>query len=273
MGIQCARDLLEQSAIDWRPLFKVEDSHIQVVGRCAASEEQCRHFFKHRVSARLAQSDAVETLRQHLIELRSPDAGLAALATQIERTPTAKQWEIGEAIAEIVLEDLHGADFPWQTGLDKRTSTASLSGADLVGLQNHEHPRFVFGEVKSTSEQRSPPSVVNSGEHCLRSQMHRLLHISESQAELIGWLRSRLADAEGMAKFNRALKEFAYGKFWLVGVLVSGKRTPNQSDLVGICAGIGKQPQMGGEVSLLGFYLPFKMEEWPELAWGRQESL
>ncbi len=243
-----------------------------MVGRSAASAEQCRHFFKRRVSAKLAQSDAIKVLRQHVIDLRSSGVDLAGLAEQLERPPTARDWEIGEAIAEIVLEDLHAAEFPWPTGLDKRTSKASLPGPDIVGLQSHEHLRFVFGQVKSTSEQRVPPSVVKSGDHCLLAQMHKLLHNPPSQIDLIGWLLVHSVDTDRQEMFNRALKEYASGNFWLVGVLVSGNRTPNQSDLVGICAGIGNQPQIGCEVCLLGCYLPFTMEEWPELALGRQAS-
>jgi hypothetical protein len=129
-----------------------------------------------RVSAKLAESDGTEELRQHLIELETTGFDLGGLLGQVENSPRAKDWEIGEAFAEIALEDGHEAMFPWPTGFDKRSRKASLPGPDLVGLQRRAAPRFVFGQVKSSSENRVPPQVVNSTEDCLRNQMIQLRH-------------------------------------------------------------------------------------------------
>lgn len=257
------------TAIDWKTQFQIESFHIQVSGFIAASEEECRQYFVRRVSAKLAESDGTEELRQHLIELETTGFDMGGLFGQVESSPLAKDWEIGEAFAEIAMEDGLEAMFPWPTGFDKRSRKASLPGPDIVGLQRHAAPRFVFGQVKSSSEDRVPPQVVNSTDDCLRNQMIQLRHRPSDRQQLISWLLVRMRGTEWEAAFNEALKRYSDGDMWLVGVLVSGQRAPNEQDLTNICAGINHQPGVA-EVQLLGFYLPFHKNEWVDLIYGRK---
>lgn len=252
----------------WKPQFQSENSHVHIAGFLARSEEACRRFFVDRVFAKLAESDGAEELKQHLVDLETTGFELQGLVGQIEVSPRARDWEIGEAFAEIALEDGYEARFPWPTGLDKRTARASLPGPDLVGLQGHARPRFVFGQVKTSSENRTPPQVVNSAEDCLRNQMRRLGHGQRDQQQLIGWLLVRVRDTEWEDAFNQALRSYSKGDLWLVGVLVSGKREPDERDLAGICAGIKHRPGTG-ELHLLAFYLPFHKDEWVNIAYER----
>lgn len=248
----------------WQKQFHSEHDHIQVIGYLAASEAACRRYFRERVAGKVAESDGTEELRSHLIELGATGFDLSALAEQVEASPRAKDWEVGEAFAEVVLEDEHGALFPWPTAFDKRSPKASLQGPDLVGFHRKAAPRFVFGEVKSTSEQRVPPQVVHSGDHCLKDQMQRLCHSSSLRQTLIEYLLVRTKETAWEEAFNEALENYASDDLWLAGVLVSGGREPNEADLTRICAEIGHK---GGktDVSLLGFYLPFPKADWPEL--------
>ncbi len=259
------------TAIDWELQFQTENSHVQVSGFIAASEEECQQYFVHRVSAKLAESDGAEELRQYLIELETTGFDLGGLLEQVENSPRAKDWEIGEAFAEIALEDRHEAMFPWPTGFDKRTRKASLPGPDLVGLQRHAAPRFIFGQVKSSSENRVPPQIVNSTQDCLRNQMIQLRHRPADRQQLISWLLVRMRGTEWEDAFNEALKRYSKGDLWLVGVLVSGSRDPVETDLTSICAEIRHHPEEA-EVHLLGFYLPFHKDEWVDLIYGKEAS-
>lgn len=258
-------------AIDWKLQFQSTSCHIQVSGFIAASEEECRQYFVRRVSAKLAESDGTEELRQHLIELETTGFDLGGLLRQVENSPRAKDWEIGEAFAETALEDGYEAMFPWPTGFDKRTRKASLPGPDLVGLQRHAAPRFVFGQVKSSSENRVPPQVVNSTEDCLRNQMIQLRHRPTDRQTLVSWLLVRMRGTNWEDAFNEALKRYSKGDLWLVGVLVSGSRDPVETDLTNICAGIDHEPGKA-EVHLLGFYLPFHKDEWVDVIYGKEAT-
>ena len=257
--------------MNWKQQYQTECGHIQVAGFAAESEEECRRYFVRRISTKIAESDAAELLKQHLVELETTGFNLGGLLEQVESSPQAKDWEIGEAFAETVLEDEYEAMFPWSTSFDKRTRKASLPGPDLVGLQSHATPRFAFGQVKSSSEGRVPPQVVNYGTDCLRNQMTQLLHVPANQQQLVSWLLVRMRGTEWETAFSEALKRYSEGDLWLVGVLVSGGRAQNEKDLTSICAKIAHKLE-GAEVHLLGFYLPFHKDEWVDIIYGRKAA-
>jgi hypothetical protein len=254
--------------MNWNIQFQKTTANIQVVGFIAASEEECHQFFIDRVTAKLAESDGKEELRQHLIELETTGFDLNGLSSQLTESPATKDWEIGEAFAEIALEDRHEAMFPWPTNFDKRTPNASLPGADLIGLQRLTAPRFVFGEVKSSSENRIPPQVVDTADGCLAKQIYQLRHRPANREQLIAWLMQRMRGTDWENAFNEALQRYAQGDWWLVGILVSGKRKADENDLISICRDINHQPG-NGNIDLLGFYLPFHKDEWCDIISGK----
>jgi len=71
--------------------------------------------------------------------------------------------------------------------------------------------------------------------------------------------------------FNDAVQRYASGDVWLVGVLISGARSPDDADLKSICEAIGRQPG-SPEVHLLGFYVPFHKDKWRELIYASPAS-
>jgi hypothetical protein len=162
--------------ITWQTQFDSEVDNVHITGYVAAFEDECRNYFNTRVTAKLSAGDGAEELKSHLIEMESTGFDVQGLRAQIMDSPKVKGWEIGEAFAEVTLEDEHDAMFPWQTGFDKRIQKASLPGPDLVGFQNRAAPQFLFGEIKSSSEDRVPPQVVNTTDDCLCNQLFKLRH-------------------------------------------------------------------------------------------------
>ena len=250
----------------WNSKFELEISHVRVTGLEAESKAKCQQFLADRVSARLAQSDTIEKLKEHMIEMETTGFHLGGLASQIRIPPRVKDWEIGEAIAEVVLEDDYEFIFPWPIGFDKQTPMASLAGADLVGMQHHAAPQFVFGQVKSSSENKVPPQVVKSAKDSLSKQMYQLRHSLADRQQLIGWLLVRSQNTDWESAFNEALQLYSDDEFLLVGVLASGNRNPNQRDLVSICDEVEHQPGIG-DVHLLGIYLPFHKDYWADIVY------
>ena len=81
------------------------------------------------------------------------------LAAEISEKPS---WAVGEAIAEAYLSREYKVTWPWNTERDKRHPNASLPGADLVGfIVEGEATRLVLGEVKSSTDIKTPPSVMS----------------------------------------------------------------------------------------------------------------
>jgi hypothetical protein len=245
--------------MQWAEEYSTKISDIRVSG-FSASDTDARQYLSSRVSTKIAESDGSEQLREHLAELKTTGFDTDVLFAQIESLPQPKDWEVGETFAETILEDEHEAMFPWATGWDKRTPRASLPGADIVGFQNKSSPRFIFGQVKSSSEKRIPPQVVQSGKDCLKEQMHCLRHQKSERQQLVQWLLPRVKGTAWESVFNEALGRYTSNNYYLVGLLISGGRDADSTDLTGICPDI--QHSTGdGEVSLLGYYLPFEKDK------------
>ena len=140
-----------------------------------------------------------------------------------------------------------------------------------MGLQRHAKPRFVFGQVKSTSENRIPPQIVSTAKGCLKNQMFELRHNKLIGQQLISWLLLRIKNSKWEDAFNEALKHYSDGDVWLVGVLVSGNRSPVEEDLKGICAEL--KHELGfADIHLMGYYLPFHKDEWANIVYGGEAS-
>jgi hypothetical protein len=254
--------------MNWKFEYMKTQDNIEVKGY-SVSETDCRAYFLNHVSSKIAEADGAEQLRSHIAELETTGFDSSMLLRQTtESIPQVKDWEVGEAVAETVLEREHEAMFPWEMGWDKRTPKASLPGADIVGFQNKVAPRFIFGQVKSSSEKRVPPQIVNSGVDCLREQLHRLDHTDTERMQLIQWLLPRIKGTDWENTFNEALEKYSHKDYYLVGVLVSGGRSVNSDDLTGICSGI-KHVADNGDMTLLGYYLPFEKSEWVAVLQGR----
>jgi len=159
--------------------------------------------------------------------------------------------------------------FPWETGWDKRTLRASLPGADIVGFQRKAAPRFIFGQVKSSSENRVPPQIVSSGDDCLKAQMYRLDHNDIERMPLIQWLLLRVKGTAWEATFKEALEKYAQKDYFLVGMLISGGRAVNAKDMTSICKDI-QHDKTTGELSLFSYYIPYDKESWVDLVHGQE---
>ena len=175
-------------------------------------------------------------------------------------------WQVGEAIAEAVLEDSHGVVLPWNNRRDERNPRASLPGADLVGLSD-ERPgaRFVFGEVKSSSDTSSPPSVL-SGKSGMDQQLERLIDEPQLQYALIKWLFARVNDEETEALFDAALSSFVSSSgasVRLVGVLVRDT-SPTERDVTTRGKALSERVLAPGSVELHAMYMPRPMAQWIE---------
>ncbi len=175
-------------------------------------------------------------------------------------------WQVGEAIAEAVLEDYHGVVFPWNTRRDERNPRASLPGADLVGISvEPQGCRLVFGEVKSSSDASSPPGVV-TGKSGMDQQLERLIEDNRLHFSLIKWLVARVDDEETGASFDEALAAFVQthgSAVRLVGVLVRDT-SPRESDVSARGRALGERVTEPGSVELRAMYVPKPMDRWIE---------
>jgi len=174
-------------------------------------------------------------------------------------------WQVGEAIAETILEKDHEVIFPWNTRRDERNPRSSLPGADLVGISvRPDGCQFVFGEVKSSSDVKTPPSVV-TGKSGMTQQLERLINNDRLRLALIKWLFARVR-GETDSPFDEALAAFVLTRgesVRVIGVLVRDT-APSEGDVSPRGRALGGRVSAPGSVELHAMYMPRPMAEWTE---------
>lgn len=185
-----------------------------------------------------------EGLRQALIDETVPD-----------------NWRVGEAIAEAFVADIGNCVFPWPTGRDLKNPNASPAGCDLTGFQpvkDAELPyRFAFGEVKTSEENKAPPSVMTS----LGTQLFGLRDNRQVKDALLRYLGLHAVRAPWEPMFKSAAKRYLSSNTTDVavyGVLVRDI-APSASDIAGRAKALAADCPVQTDIEMYALYLPLNM--------------
>lgn len=212
----------------------------------------------------LAQSEAVAEQLRDLASTGLATQWIDEFLTQAEPVEVL-HWQVGEALAEAVLQGCCDVVFPWNTRRDERVPKASLPGADLVGLSTSPAGAvLVFGEVKSSQDATRPPGVL-AGKSGLIQQLERLLEDPRIHLTLIQWLTARIPDGPLGEQFNEALGNFVNSQgaaIRLIGALMRDT-APDEADVSARGQRLGDLATPPGTVELLVWYLPMPMDDWP----------
>jgi hypothetical protein len=178
-----------------------------------------------------------------------------------------QDFRIGEAIAEVVLQQHFSCQFYWNELRDARNPKGNKAGADLVGfIEIDNEVLFLFGEVKTSSENNSPPQVMtNPGG--IEHQLQDLYNDINKRRILISYIYSKLplVDNQNFKNdFDNALKNY-YRKdgfnYTLYGILV--RDTPqNESDVKDSYDRLKLIALKPIGLKLLAIYLPVPKNKW-----------
>lgn len=229
-------------------------------------------FYAGSVVARLYDSEGRGAFEAHVQGLTDlTNFGKENLERILDAEhPEERDWAIGEALAEALLATGRGVIWPWNMERDKRNPHASLPGADLLGFIPWNGTfRFVFGEVKSSSQAISPPQVM-SGRGGLTHQLDSLATNLTSIYQLLFWLHIRCKNTEFEGHFTEALVEYCNSgnrSAELVGILI--RDTPvNELDLKARGIRLGASIQAPCNCSLVAVYLPHAISDLPQKVRG-----
>jgi hypothetical protein len=175
--------------------------------------------------------------------------------TSADVQDSVEEWRVGEAVGQAELEANRGCSFPWNARRDLKNPRASQAGAELVGF--HTRPGgtqcFGFGEVKTSSEQRYPPSVTTD----LRRQIAALRDVPTVRHNLIRYLVPRMRNApwrgafeQSWLAYNRDQRDFA-----VFGVLVRDV-DPDAGDLRGMATDFATSTTAPTTLELRAVYVP-----------------
>lgn len=173
-----------------------------------------------------------------------------------------KDWEVGEAYGEAYLVAHKRCHFPWSDRWDERKDKSSLPGADLIGLQETGGSaslsfRFVFGEVKTSSDTKCPPGVMY-GQEGLKRQIEDLRDQYEIRNTLVRYLTMRGQGADWEHGLQMALVRFLTESrdVAIFGVLIRDV-TPDRRDLQAQSRNIAEKHPASMHIELLAIYLPW----------------
>ncbi len=202
-----------------------------------------------------AGTQALTSLLTGLLDTGFTSTNVKATLTQ---TRAAENWRVGEALAESYLVHHRACHFPWPDGRDIRKSGSSLPGADLVGFQREgSETRFVFGEVKTSSEKKYPPGACY-GITGLKQQLEDLRDHLGIRDDLVRYLGHRAATGVfWRTEFMQAAGHYFANKndIRVFGVLVRDV-APHQDDVRVRVTALAKGCPARMAIELLAIYLP-----------------
>jgi hypothetical protein len=175
----------------------------------------------------------------------------------LEDVRKPENWRVGEAIAESYLVHHRDCTFPWPDGRDERKSGSSLPGADLVGFEHDGGTdRFVFGEVKTSSDHAYPPGAMY-GRTGLKQQLEDLRDNVRLRDDLVMYLFHRAKNASWKSRFICAYTRYNSNNkdVKLFGLLVRDVQ-PHKDDLNIRVIKLIKGCLSPMAIELLAIYLP-----------------
>jgi hypothetical protein len=178
-----------------------------------------------------------------------------------------RNWRIGEALAEIILEEEFHCRFHWNELRDARNPKGNKTGADLVGfIEVDGNVLFLFGEVKTSSETNIRPPQVMTNADGIEEQLKDLYTDRNKRQILITYLKSKTISlpADNLFKINYDLAIKSYYKmdcYQLIGVLVRDVE-PNKKDISISYEKIKTTIIDPIGLKLIALYISIKKEEW-----------
>ena len=163
---------------------------------------------------------------------------------------------VGEAVAHAYLAEHHDCRFPWPSARDKRVSRASLPGPDLIGFCNDGNGTcFVFGEVKTSTDRKHPPSSVYGYRGLIR-QMLNLRDVQDMRDDAVRYLWHHIS-GQWHEHMDEALRRYMNDSsdVRLYGVLVRDV-APSKSDLRSPVEKLAKGNSAGVHTRFLALHMP-----------------
>ena len=246
--------------------YEGQDRQVSWQGVSMKDGDAFNSFMSNEVSARLYDEEVKDEFETYLQNLANTgfarDSLEEILAAEISEEPS---WAVGEAMAEAFLGREYRIIWPWNTERDRRHPNASLPGADLVGfIVEDGATRLVLGEVKSSTDIRTPPSVM-SGRSGLIHQIDKLANNLSLARQLLIWLLPRCKGTDHEISFKAAVRlllESGNKALALFGVLIRDTQ-PNELDLQARGRTMAGKLEYPTTCDLSAIYLPCAIGDLP----------
>lgn len=246
-------------------IFTQNTKQVRWSGKYVDNQKEFNAYLSGPTHNRLFDEEQLSQYETDLSGLATTEMASDTITKLLASEPSREPWEVGEALAETLLEEQHGVKFPWNTERDKRTPKASLPGADIVGLMaDGEGALLVLGEVKTSSDANTPPQVMN-GKGGMIHQLDNLATDISRHNCLLKWLHPRCKNTDLWPLYEKAAKRYlASGgrTIKLVGMLMRDT-VPNELDLRNRANHLSSKVSFPTKVELEAWYFPTPIDDWP----------
>lgn len=222
------------------------------------TNQQLEQILSGPVKRILQDTAGQEELSGLLASLVTTDFEQAELAEVLAQEHEFEDWLVGEAIAEAFVAERGRCEYPWPTSRDLKNAKASPAGCDLTGLQlldDQELPyRFSFGEVKTSCDQKSPPSVMTN----LGKQLFGLRDDKSVKNDLVKYLGQHAVGMPWLSKYqSAATRYFRSGgtDIAVYGVLVRDT-SPTEADIRGKARALAEKCPPATDIELHAVHIP-----------------
>ncbi len=248
----------------------------------SVSETECIEHLQGAVKDNLIDRDEREDTLKNLRALKA-ETGFRAceqllidIQTLENEDVDERVFRIGEAYAEIILEEHFSCRFHWNELRDARNPKGNKTGADLVGfIEANGEILFLFGEVKTSSEDRRPPQVMTNRDG-IENQLLDLYRNSNKRLILISYLKNKARLFPTGHQFRNDLDESIRNyysennKYQLIGVLVRDIDS-NEQDVLPSYDRLKRNILEPIGLQLLTLYVPIDSGDWLETINGSEK--
>lgn len=261
--------------------MKIEYEHIESSKRyyqgVSVEEPECRDHLQGGVMNNLLDIEELQISIDSLKALRD-ETGFNAneelllnIQALEEDEINTQTFRIGEAYAEVILEQQFSCRFHWNENRDARNPKGNKTGADLVGfIEVDSQVLFLFGEVKTSSETTTRPPQVMTSADGIERQLRDLYDDRAKRLILISYLQNKMRHFPEGHQFKNDF-ESSYRAYYsercsyqLIGVLVRDV-DPDHRD-VSVSYNRLKEHILDPKgIKLLALYVTIAKEKWLDI--------
>lgn len=242
---------------NWPAAYDASSSSIPAVGLSLSDSDM--DVASPQIQALLTDALGVAEVKAAMTDATTTDFAKQRLEKILTEERSPEEWRVGEALAEHHLVEDESCYFPWPSGRDQRNPGSSGGGVDLVGFHSEgEDHRLAFAEVKTSSHNQWPPSIM-TGRHGLERQLEGLRDDDDRRNFAIKYLAIHAISKDWFPVFQSAWANYVADTtdIRLFGTLVHISQ-PNHLDIRTRAKNLAKDCPSETKIKLFGIYLPKK---------------
>jgi hypothetical protein len=107
--------------LTYNPTFEENDSQVVWQGKCVEGQVEFNTYLAGATRSRLLDEEQHTRYEADLRALATTEMASDTITRLLASEPAKESWEVGEALAECLLEEERGVKFPWNSAFQVPT--------------------------------------------------------------------------------------------------------------------------------------------------------